>query len=111
MAMSHALSGEIVDVRPLGAALRQAVTTTLIKTGQVEVIRLVVPEGKEIPHHKVAGEIVVQCLEGMVTLHVEGQSQALSAGHLMYLRGDEMHAVRGVEDASLLVTILLTKPR
>src|SRR5262249_35697375 len=64
MAIPHAKPGEVVDVRPLGSALASAQTKTVVRAEQVEVIRLVVPAGKEIPEHKAKGEIVVQCLEG-----------------------------------------------
>ena len=66
MAIPHARPGEVVGVRPLGAALKEAKTGTLIKTETLEVIRLVLPAGKQIPPHQVAGEITVQCLEGRV---------------------------------------------
>lgn len=110
MAIPHATSGQVVDVRPLGAKLKQSVTTTLVKTGKLEVIRLVLPAGKEIPHHQVTGEITVQCLEGMVSVAAdEGQTKVLEAGQLLYLSGSELHALKGVEDSSVLVTILLEK--
>jgi len=48
MAIPHAKPGELVDVRPLGSALAASQTATLIRAEQVEVIRLVVPAGKEI---------------------------------------------------------------
>ena len=60
MAIPHAHSGQVIDLRPLGAGLKQAVTTTVVKTDHVEVIRLILHAGKEIPHHKVSGEILVQ---------------------------------------------------
>jgi hypothetical protein len=40
-----------------------------------------------------------------------GVAQVLQAGEMMYLTGNEVHAVRGLEDASLLVTILLRRPQ
>jgi hypothetical protein len=54
MAIPHAKPGEIVDVRPLGPTLAPSQTTTLVRAEQLEVIRLVVPEGKEIAEHKAA---------------------------------------------------------
>ena len=45
MAIPHAKPGEFVDVRPLGSALASAQTKALVRTDQVEVIRLVVPAG------------------------------------------------------------------
>jgi quercetin dioxygenase-like cupin family protein len=109
MAVPHAGPGEIVDVRPLGPALAAARTTTLVRAAQVEVIRLVVPAGKEIPEHKAKGEIVVQCLEGRAAFTALGKTQTLAAGELLYLPTGEAHAVRGVEDASLLLTVLLPR--
>ncbi len=107
MAVPHAKPGEAVDVRPLGPALAHSKTATLIKTDSLEVIRLVLPAGKEIPPHQVAGEITVQCLEGRVAFTAGGATRDLTAGQLLYLAGNEPHALRGLEDASLLVTILL----
>jgi quercetin dioxygenase-like cupin family protein len=109
MAIPHAKPGEIVDVRPLGSALAAAQTKTLVRAEQVEVIRLVVPAGKEIPEHKAKGEVVVYCLEGKVAYTAFGKAHYLEAGKLLYLPTGEPHSVQGVEDASLLVTILLPK--
>lgn len=109
MAVPHAKAGEIVDVRPLGSALPSAQTTTLVRAERVEVIRLVVPAGKEIPEHRAKGEIVLQCLEGRVAFTTSGRTQTLEAGTLLYLPAGEPHSVSGVEDASLLLTILLPK--
>ena len=106
MAIPHAKPGEIVDLH--GGHERAATkTTTLVKTPALELIRLVLPAGKEIAEHKVAGEITVQCLEGEIEFTGGGRTQRLSAGHLLYLGGNEPHAVRAVTDASVLVTILL----
>jgi quercetin dioxygenase-like cupin family protein len=109
MAIPHAKPGEVVDVRPLGSALPSSRTTTLLRAGQVEVIRLVVPAGKEIAEHKAKGEIIVQCLEGKVAFTAFDRTQNLEAGKLLYLPTGEPHSVKGVEDASLLLTILLPK--
>ena len=109
MAIPHAKPGEVVDVRPLGSALASAQTKTLLRAEQVEVIRLVVPAEKEIAEHKAKGEIVVQCLEGKVTFTAFGKAHSLEAGKLVYLPTGEPHMVKGVEDASLLLTILLPK--
>ncbi len=109
MAIPHAQPGEVVDVRPLGSALASAQTQTLFRAEQVEVIRLVVPAGKEISEHKAKGEITVLCLEGRVTFTAFGKTQNLEAGKLLYLPTGEPHSVKGIENASLLLTILLPK--
>ncbi|PWT91570.1 MAG: cupin [Proteobacteria bacterium] len=109
MAIPHAKPGELVDVRPLGTALASAQTKTLVRADQVEVIRLVVPAGKVIEEHKAKGEIVVQCLEGRVTFTAFAKTHNLEAGKLLYLPKGEPHSLEGVENASLLLTILLPK--
>jgi quercetin dioxygenase-like cupin family protein len=109
MAISHAQPGEVIDVRPLGPALAGARTTALVKTESLEVIRLVIPRGKEIPTHKTRGEITVHCLEGRVAFSAGGVTHELEGGQLLYLQGEQPHSVLGLDDASLLVTI--TFPR
>ncbi len=109
MAIPHANPGELVDVRPLGTLLGSTPTTTLVRAQDVEVIRLVVPAGKEIGEHKAKGELVVHCLEGQVAFTAFGKTQTLDAGKLLYLPTGELHSLKGIENASLLLTILLPK--
>lgn len=109
MSIQHARPAEVITL-PLGGELPSAKTTTLAKTAELELIRLVLPAGKEIPTHKAAGEITVQCLEGRVTLKTDHTTQELTPGKLLYLLAGEPHAVIAHEDSSLLVTLLL-KPK
>ena len=106
MSLNHAQSGEIISL-PLGTALSSSKTTTLVKTADLEVIRLVLPAGKEIPSHKAPGEITVQCLEGRFAFTAHGKTQELSAGQMLYLAASEPHALKAVEYSTVLVTILL----
>jgi quercetin dioxygenase-like cupin family protein len=109
MAIPHAQPGQIVDVRPLGPSLPTAQTRTLLRAEQVEVIRLIVPAGKEIQEHHAKGEIVVHCLEGRVDFTAFGKTQQLRAGELLYLPTGEAHMVKGIENSSILLTILLPR--
>ncbi len=111
MAIPHAKSGEGIDIRPLGEALIRSLTTTLVKTDRLEVIRLVVLAGKEIPPHQVAGETTVRCLEGRIAFTAGGTTRESAAGQMLYLAGKELHSLRGVFRASVLVAILLHQPR
>ena len=108
MSIQHAKSGEVIQLT-LGATLGEAKTTTLVKTADLELIRLVLPAGKEIPSHKAPGEITVQCLEGRVSFTSDGKTQELTAGQLLYLAAGEPHAVKAMEASSLLVTLLMGK--
>lgn len=107
MALPHAKPGEPVDVSPYGEKLASAQTTTLIKTDSLEVLRLVLPGGKEIGNHQVEREVTIQCVEGRVTLSALGAQRELTPGVLVYLPGSTQHALNAAENSSLLVTILL----
>ncbi|MEO8599237.1 MAG: cupin domain-containing protein [bacterium] len=109
MALTHATSGTIIDLRPMGEKCAIFSSIALIKTPQLEVMRLTLPRGKSMPAHKVAGEITVQCLEGSVDFTVHGRIQTLRTGDMIFLAGDEMHALEALENASVLITILLKK--
>ncbi len=100
-------SSRTIDIKPLGPALKQTQTTTLVQTEAFKIVRLIVPAGKEIPSHRAPGEITVQCLEGRVAFSVGETTHDLQAGQLLHVASKETHALRGLEDASLLVTIAL----
>jgi quercetin dioxygenase-like cupin family protein len=109
MAIRHARAGEIVDLRPLGSALSNAKTTAIVKSDAFEAVRLVVPAGREIAPHQVAGKITLHCLEGRVLLELSNSAFDLSAGEWVYLDGGERHGLKGVEHSSLLLTILFDR--
>ena len=106
MSILHTNPGEVVDVRPLGAALATTATRTLVKTEAVTVVRMVVPAGKEIPTHAAKSELIVQCLEGRIAFTACGMTHDLEAGHLLHLLAGEPHSLRGIEDGSLLLTVV-----
>src|SRR5688572_25888264 len=96
MATEHAKPGEVISIRPLGAQLAEHRTQALIKTENIEVVRLVLPAGKEIPPHQVPGEITVQCLEGRVAFQTPHGTREMTAGDLLYLTGGDQHAVSAI---------------
>ena len=106
MALQHAKPGEVVDLRPLGDALAEARTSAIVRTPSFEAVRLVVSADTEIPTHKVPGRIMLHCIEGRVQLGLGDATPQLRAGDWLYLEGDAPHSVRGIEDASLLLTVL-----
>jgi quercetin dioxygenase-like cupin family protein len=107
MALKHARAGESVDLSPLGTGLQQARTEAIVKSKSFEAVRLVVRAGTMIPTHKVPGQITLFCLEGRVEIVLDGSSLQLATHEWAYLEGGEPHSVRGIEDSSLLLTILL----
>ena len=109
MAIPHAASGQVVDIVSVGDPLPSTKSYALFKSAQLEVIRVVLPTGKSFPAHSVPGEITMQCLEGKVEVTAEGQVQPLAAGQLIYLAGGVEHGLVALQDALVLVTIVLRK--
>ncbi len=107
MAQPHAASGEVVSLAPYGERLLHERSHAILKSDQVELARLVLPAGKSLPRHSVAGEITVLCLEGEIDFDADGVHRMLRAGELIHLAGATPHALTAVRDASLLLTICL----
>lgn len=109
MSLHHLSSGEVVALRLQGAQLREAPSTALVKTDNMEVMRLVLEAGKSIPEHRVAGEMTLYCLEGSVELQAHQKKQLLKAGDLVYLEAMQPYALYATEHTALLVTMLLNE--
>lgn len=104
MALHHASSGEVVRLRASDG------TAALAKTRSFETIHLVVKAGESIPAHKVAGSMTLYCIDGVVSIELEGQMAQMGKGHWLYLDPGVPHAVRGEVDSTLLLTILFEHP-
>lgn len=107
MAQTHTDSGQIASVLSLGEALREHRTTAVIKARQLELVRTVLLAGASMPEHAARGEITLQCIEGCLELVLPAGPLLLQAGDLVHLMAHEPRALRGVVDASLLLTICL----
>ena len=66
------------------------------------------PAGRSLHPHHVQGEITLQCLEGVIDVTLEGRSHLLRAGQMMFLPAGIHHGIVAVEDASALLTIVLS---
>jgi quercetin dioxygenase-like cupin family protein len=108
MAIPHAQPGQVIDVLPLGEALPDSKTGTLIKTKRFEVIRMVMPAGKELSQHQAPGEISVQCIEGHIAFTAMGKTEELHAGQMLFLPAAEPHSVRALQNSSFLLTIMIS---
>jgi quercetin dioxygenase-like cupin family protein len=107
MATHHASSGEVVDIRPLEPPLLDTQSTTVVHEAWLRVMRLVLPSGKSLAEHVVCGPLTLQCLEGAIEITAHDRFQSMQAGDFIYLAGNVPHAVRALEDASILVTVVL----
>lgn len=90
----------------LGKAVGAATSATLLKSAGLELIRLIIPAGTEIPPHRAPGEITVQCIEGHVAFEHDGRAIDMRPGDLVHLCPQEIHALKGHADSSVLVTRL-----
>lgn len=102
----HVKSGEIINLNTLKDGMSEHSTFALVKTEDMEVIRMVLPRGKDVMEHSVEGEISVQCLRGNVIFQVGDDAIELSENDWFYLEGGEPYAFHAKEETVLLVTIL-----
>lgn len=107
MALEHAKPGQVIALAPSGEDISTFSSIALTKTEQIELIRLVLPAGKEMPEHHVKGDITFQCLSGEIAFITRGTPTTLKAGEMLYLEGGAPHAVRAVTDSVALLTIVL----
>jgi len=107
MALDHARPGQPIDIAPLGAALRESATHAILKTRSLEVIRVVLRAGEALPPHAVRGELTLLCIEGAAEVTSGGTVCQLRAYQFVLLPPGAGHAVRALEDTSLLLTIQL----
>jgi quercetin dioxygenase-like cupin family protein len=106
MALPHATSGDVIDVTPLRDRLVEALSTAIIRTPHLELIRSVLQHGRVVPEHKIDGELTILCIEGKLRVHAHDRDIPLAAGELLYLAGGVPHAVTAEEDSSALLTLL-----
>ena len=106
MALQHARFLEIIDLvdpQPIGSA---SISSSLLKTERLQIMRLVLPAGHRLPAHEVAGEVTVHCLSGEVALTASETEYRLAGGQLVALAGNERHAVHALAPSVLLVTLV-----
>lgn len=107
MALQHAASGELIPLKRGDDDIAHFTSVALAKTENMELIRLVLPRDREMPVHRVDGEITLLCLQGEIVCDAHGISTILHPGEMLYLLGGVPHGVRANEDAVALLTILL----
>ena len=101
--------GQVIRVPYVDATRAINGKTILVKTSELEVVHLFVPAGQGVPTYEAQGQLVLQCLQGRVSLVALGMQHDLNASELLYLAIDEPFTIQGLEDASLLITIVAAK--
>jgi quercetin dioxygenase-like cupin family protein len=106
MATHHASPGEIVDLATWAQDVPDEKTKVIVKTDEMELVRLVLPAGREFADHKVSGPCVIHCLTGEIECVAMGTTKVLAPGQLLYLIPDDPHSVKAVADSVALLTII-----
>ncbi len=107
MALPHAQPLDVINVGPLGPNLADAVSTSLIKTDNLQLLHMVLPAHRDQPEHHVDQECTIHCLEGDVEVVTPGGVRRLRAGNLVVLPAKQKHSLRARTDCAVLVTLLL----
>jgi quercetin dioxygenase-like cupin family protein len=97
--------GEVVDLNQTPAA-ESPLSTVLVQSDELQVTRLEIAAGKELPPQRTVGDVTVQCLEGRVKVCVgEDATKDLHPGDLLYLCAKVPHSIEAIEDSVLLVSM------
>lgn len=107
MALPHAQMLDVINVGPLGPDLRDAVSTSLIKTDRIQLLHLVLPAHRDQPEHHVDDVCTIHCLEGDVEVVMPGGTRHLRPGNVIVLPPEQRHLLRARTDCAVLVTLLL----
>ena len=107
MALPHAQLLDVINVGPLGSALHDAVSTSLLKTERLQLLHMVLPARRDQPAHQVDDECTIHCLEGDVEVQMPGGARRLGPGQLVVLPAQQRHSLHARVDSAVLVTLLL----
>jgi quercetin dioxygenase-like cupin family protein len=106
MALEHAQPLEVIDLHATDEVPGTAVSSSLLKTPHLQLMRVVLAAGQALPEHHVPGEITVQCLAGEADVATPSRTCRLVPGSLVMLPAAEPHRVQAHRDTVLLVTVL-----
>jgi quercetin dioxygenase-like cupin family protein len=107
MALPHAQLMDVINVGPYGQELKGQVSTSLIKTGRIQLLHLVLAPHQDQPQHHVDDECTIHCLEGEVELVTGAGVRKLRPGNVIVVPAKERHSLRARTEAAVLVTLLL----
>lgn len=106
MALKHAQPLEVIDLHTSDVAAGPAVSSSLLKTPRLQLMRVVLAAEQALPEHHVPGEITIHCLSGEADVGTPSRTCRLVPGTLVMLPAAEPHWVQARLDCVLLVTVL-----
>jgi quercetin dioxygenase-like cupin family protein len=80
---------------------------TVLKATGANVVIFAFEPGTGLPDHTAQQPVLLQALEGSVTVQLAGQSIALVPGDLLHIEPTVPHSVEAAERAKLQLTVLM----
>ena len=105
MALLHARPGQPIDLSVPDDTLSREASHALLKTHALELIRLVLHAGQELPPHKVYGDATLHCLQGAVCVEAAGGFTELRQAQLLLVPARAEYSLRALQDSVLLFTV------
>ena len=110
---THTMSAEhlSLDLREAATELRAIKdeqdrhAVTLVHEDGLTVVVMNLHAGAQLQQHAAPGPVTVQVLDGSVEMTVGGEQLPAPAGRLVAFAGSVPHAVRALEDSTLLLTV------
>lgn len=100
----HIQSGDCINLKKLRDELDKDTTYALVKTNDMEVIRMALPHGKTVEQHSIDSEISVLCLKGEIMFSIDGKGLKLTSNDWLYLDKQQTFSYSVKSDSILLVT-------
>lgn len=107
MALPHSHPLDVIDIGPLGAGSATPMSTSLLKTDRLQLLRLVLTADHPQPEHHVAEDCLLHCLEGELEVVLPDDSRRLRAGQLLVVPGGQRHSLTTPGRCTVLVALLL----
>lgn len=109
MSKGHIKSGDCINLTTLRDELDADATYALVKTDDMEVIRMALPHGKTVEQHIIDSEISVLCLKGDIFFNIDGKARELKENDWLYLKKNQPFSYSVKSDTILLVTYIFSK--
>ena len=84
----------------------QVVSRTLAQNDAVSLTLFSVWKGEEISTHESGGDAMVQCLDGVGRITIDGVEYELHEGETIVMPARHPHAVYGKENFKMLLTVI-----
>ena len=97
--------GNVVGMVPVEADRVKAVS--VLKATGANVVVFAFDAGVELREHTAQQPVLLQVLDGAVTVHLDGQVIPLGPGSLLHIEPHVAHSVTAAEPAHLQLTVLM----